>query len=367
MAAFIAGFWTRDRFDEPGQFAVLQEAHTLLLEHGLSTPEAGRALEYGMVRGMLQAYGDPFTSFSEPAMAELQRDQLQGNYGGIGANLGRDSEGFHILYPFPDGPAFRAGIRDADRLLFVDETQVLPETAVEAIQAAIRGSVGTEVILTLGCSPDFAPFKLEVVREEYSIPSVFRYQEPRQPLLGVIKINMITATTPEEIQFAAEELLGRGVTHLALDLRDNFGGFLLEGVEISRLFLKEGMIISEEHKNEPVVNHEVEEPGPLSEIPMVVLINQNTASSAEIIAGALQANNRAALIGVPSYGKDKLQVVFQLQDESRLVITSGRWWIPGKELPRDQLGLKPDYLVDPAAGDPDPSLEKAIEVFFQAP
>jgi carboxyl-terminal processing protease len=366
-AAFLTGYWTCDRMDSPNQFSILQEAHSLLTTYGLATPPAGRALEYGMIRGMLQAYGDPFTSFSEPALAELQSNQLQGNFGGIGANLGRDAEGFHILFPFPDGPAARAGITDGDRILFVDDIQIVPETAVEEIQAAIRGTVGTEVILTLARAPAYLPIKIPVVRAEYATPSVIRYQEPRQPLLGVIKVNMITATTPDEIQAAADELFDRGVTHLALDLRDNFGGFLIEGVEISRLFLQKGVIIVEEHKDQAVINHEVNEPGPLSDIPMVVLINQNTASAAEIIAGAIQANGRAPLIGTPSYGKDKLQVVFQLQDQSRLVITSGRWWIPGKELPRDQQGLQPDFLVDPAIGDPDPSLEKAIEIFFQAP
>ena len=105
----------------------------------------------------------------------------------------------------------------------------------------------------------------------------------------------------------------------------------------------------------------------LSELPLVVLINQNTASAAEIIAGALQYHQRAPLIGMPTYGKDALQVVYQLQDQSSLQITGGRWFIPGTELPKNRQGLQPDFIVDPAMGDPDPSLQRAIEFLFDAP
>lgn len=365
--AFFVGFWTRDRLATNDNFPVLQEAHTLLLKHGLVTPPPGSALEYGMVRGMLQAYGDPFTSFSEPAQAELQSNRLQGSFGGIGANLERDTQGFHILYPYPDSPAARAGVQEADRILGIDEFQVSPETTEDDILAAIRGPIGTEVVLTLARLPDYVPFNISIQRDQFSLPSVIRYLEPRQSLLGIIKINLIASTTADEIQKAINELQVQGATHFALDLRSNYGGLLKQGVEIARLFLSEGVIINEEHKNQPVLTHKVEQPGPFIEIPLVVLIDHNTASSAEIIAGALQSNGRAPLIGMPSYGKGSLQVVFQLQDQSSIQITGGRWWIPGLKIPQIGQGLQPDYTVDPPTGDPDPAIQKAIEILFSNP
>lgn len=363
-STFLAGFWARDWLDREPNFPVLEEAHALVIKHGLPTPPAERALEYGMIRGMLQAYGDPFTSFNEPVQAELQSNRLQGSFGGIGVNLGRDAEGYHVFFPYPDSPASQAGILDADRILTIDSLRVSPETSVEDIQAAIRGPVGTEVVLWLARAPDYAEFEITVEREQFSLPSILRYQDPRQPLLGVVRVNLIASTTPEELKKAIEELQALGSTSFALDLRDNFGGLLKEGAEIAGLFLKEGEIIHEQHRDQPATIYRNETPGVLSDIPLVVLINQHTASAAEIVAGAVQAQGRAALIGTPSYGKDAIQVVFTLQDQSSLQITSGRWYIPGWDLPRARHGLQPDILVDPAVGDPDPSLLKAIEVLF---
>ncbi len=364
--AFLVGFWTRDQLSTGNDFLVLEEARSLLLEYGLITPPPGRALEYGMVRGMLQAYGDPFTSFSEPPQAELMSNRLQGSFGGIGANLGRDPEGFHILYPFPESPAASAGILEADRLLAIDGNPVTPDTPVETIQAGLRGEVGSTVILTLGRAPAYSPFKISIQRTSFSLPSVTWNLEPRQPLLGIIKINLIAATTPDEIQKAVSDLQTRGATHFALDLRDNYGGLLNSGVEVARLFLKEGIVIQEEYKDQQITSHEVSQPGPLIDLPIVLLVNQNTASAAEIIAGALQARGRALLIGTPTFGKDTLQVVFLLQDQSSIQITSGHWWVPGIDLPRTHQGLQPDYIVDPASGDPDPVILKAIEILFSS-
>lgn len=363
-AAFFSGYFTHARYNAGDNFPVLVEAHALLQQYGLPTPPPGRALEYGMVRGMIQAYGDPFTSFNEPVQAELQSNNLQGSFGGIGAGLGRDADNYPILLPFPDGPAALAGVQEGDRLLAVDGVSMPPETTAEAIQAAIRGPVGVAVTLSLGRPPGYSPFDVSVERAEFPLPSVTWNLEPRQPLLGVIKVNLIASSTADEVQKAVTDLQSRGATHFALDLRDNFGGLLDAGVDVARLFLKEGIVIQETYKNEKERTHAVEGAGPLADLPLVVLVNSNTASAAEIIAGALQAQQRGPLIGVPTFGKDTLQVVFQLQDGSSIQISGGRWWVPGLDLPRARQGLQPNILVDPPSGDPDPVILKAIEVLF---
>ncbi len=145
-----------------------------------------------------------------------------------------------------------------------------------------------------------------------------------------------------------EDLQQRGATAFVLDLRDNPGGLLDAGVDIARLFLKEGSVMQQQYRGQEVKTFEVEKPGPLADLPLAVLINHGSASAAEIAAGALQAHRRATLIGEPSYGKDSIQLVFTLQDGSSLHVTSAQWWIPGLQKPVGEQGLQPDILIDPA-------------------
>jgi len=359
-AAFFAGFGTRDRLSPASNLPVLSQAYQILQDHGLNLP-GEKVLEYGMIHGMLQAYNDPFSSFSEPPQAELQSQTLHGSYGGIGVTFGKDADKFYVLYPFPDSPAARAGIREGDRLVQVDALEIQPDTTQDVLEAALRGPVGDKVKIKITRPPDYQPFEFSVNREQVSLPSVTWHLEPTEPRLGVIKVNVIAATTPDEIQKAVQDLQRRGAQFFALDLRDNYGGLLVEGVGVARLFLKEGTVIQEQYRGQEVQTMSVDKPGALADLPLVVLVNQNTASAAEIISGALQAHKRALLIGVPTYGKDTIQLVFELQDKSSLAITSAHWWIPGLDAPHPGKGLQPDILLDKAEGDPDPAIQAAIK------
>jgi carboxyl-terminal processing protease len=397
---------------------ILDEAKKILLENGLKDPPPAPALEYGMIRGMLQAYDDPFTVFVEPPQNELQGNALAGKYGGIGAQL-ENSGGYWTLYPFPDGPARQAGIQDGDRLLAVDGVDMrpsfqgaqaatpatepgstIPATAVNAdvVQAALRGEVGKAVKLSLGRAPDYTPFEVSVKRAEIALPSVTwrlvsvaeigdlgaqtGISDPGYKL-GVIKVNLAAASTSDEIQRAVKDLKGRGAMAYALDLRDNPGGLLNAGIDMARLFLKEGVVMQEQYRGREVKAFEVESPGPLADLPLVVLINGGTASASEITAGALQKNQRALLIGTPSLGKRTIQLMFNLKDGSSLHVTAARWWIPGEgegKQATSQPGnggkgttgagitpLQPDIVVD-AAGAPagtDPFIVAAFRYFLK--
>ncbi|MBN1148596.1 MAG: S41 family peptidase [Anaerolineales bacterium] len=361
--AFMGGYLYHQNQAPEADFPLLGEANKLLLEHGLKEPPADPALEYGMIHGMLQAYGDPHTAFTEPPQNELQTQALEGKFGGIGAQLSQDTNGYWVLFPFPDGPASKGGIQDGDRLLAVDDLPILPETPADSVQSAIRGPVGEKVKLTVGRPPDYNPLDFTIKREEIPLPSVTWRLDLEQPSVGVIKVNLMAASTPDEIQRAVQDLRQRGASLFVLDLRDNPGGYLTAGVDIARLFLKEGVVMQQQYRGQEVDTYEVEKPGTLAEIPLVVLINQGSASAAEIAAGALQAQKRAPLIGVPSFGKDTIQLVFTLADQSSLRVTAARWWIPGLASPLEGVGLQPDILVDPAAqaSSPDPILQAAIQ------
>lgn len=378
--AFVFGFLTRSYLPSSlpaflptlvlGQsnpdFRLLHQSYSILESEGINPLPAEPALEYGMIRGMIQAYGDPFTSFLEPPQAQLQNDSLHGSYGGIGVRLGKDPQGYFVLYPYPDGPAAKAGVKDGDRLLAVGEKTINGDTPTDVLQTAVRGVAGETVILTVASAPDYTPRKVSITRAEIPLPSVTWHIDPSQPRLGVFEVNIIAESTPQEIQKAFKDLQSRGATHFIMDLRDNGGGLLNSGIEIARLFLKDGDIIQQQYRGRPVETYHVDKPGALSDIPLAVLINGNTASASEIIAGALQAHTQAELVGTPSFGKNTIQLVFTLDDGSSLHVTAAHWWIPGLKFPKGiHDGLQPDVRLPDNVTDPNVAVQEAIRVLFK--
>lgn len=367
-SAFAAGYlFNAHQF--PGQsFQLLNQAYQLLLANGLVEPPAAPALEYGMIRGMLQAYGDAHTVFLEPQQHELSTDDLEGKYGGIGVQMNKDSLGYWVLLPFADGPAQEAGLLEGDRLLGIDDLQVRPDTPSEQVQARLRGAVGELVRVSVGRPPDYEKQEYSIRRAEIPLPSVTWHLSPQQPVVGVIKVNLIAASTAAEIQRAVADLKARGAQAFILDLRDNPGGLLDAGIEIARLFLEEGVIIEQQYRDRQVQVYEVEQAGPFSRLPLAVLINGGSASAAEIAAGAIQAHQRAPLVGQSSFGKDTVQLVFELRDKSSLHVTAARWWIPGLAPPIKDHGLQPDILVDPPtdASGYDLVMQAAIQVLLES-
>jgi carboxyl-terminal processing protease len=366
LIAFLTGYLIRgyDYSIQQRNFPVLNEAHNLLIRFGLEKTPDERSLEYGMIRGMLQVYADPYSIFVEPAQHELESNTLQGDYGGIGVDLEKDTNGKVLIFPYPESPAEKAGVQNGDQLISVDELVIEPATPLDLILAAIRGEEGDAVNLTIGMAPDFSPISMKVIREEFPLPSITTRIHPQEKRLGVIKINLIAASTPREIISAFTDLKQRGVTHFILDLRNNSGGLLSAGVDTAKLFLKEGTILQQQYKGKDVETLSVETPGELTEDPLVILINNSTASAAEIIAGALKQNKRAILIGEPSYGKDSIQLVFDLEDGSSLHITSAKWWIPGLSPAVGGNGVEPDLRITINSGDADSMIESARQVFF---
>jgi len=366
--AFFAGYLASVAQPASADLPVLHEAYEILSDYGLKPIPTAPALEYGMTRGMTEAYGDPFTRFVEPPQHELETNSLQGKFGGIGVRLGNDSAGNFVLYPFPDGPAQKAGILEGDRLLGVDDLSVVSTTPVDTISAAIRGQVGTQVTVKVGHPPDYLAVEYKIKREEINLPTVTWHLDAVEPRLGVVEVNLIGESTPGEIRRAIEDLQRRKAEAFALDLRDNGGGLLQEGINIARLFLRDGIVIEQQYRGQKIETYSVEKAGLFVEIPLAVLVNENTASAAEIIAGAIQAHGRAKLIGNTTYGKNTIQMVFDLQDGSSLHVTAAHWWFPALEFPKDGHGLTPDMPV--AAGEqgkPDPVVSAAIQALFGKP
>jgi len=358
LAVAVGYFGHRIPIQYQGEFGLVRQARDIVLENTILAIPEEPGLEYGMIRGMLETLNDPHTIFVEPAAHEVQSDQLTGSYGGVGIRLERDTQMQWRIYPLPNSPALEAGIQDADLLLQGGGLVITSETDDVALLAAIRGPVGEKVNLTIQRKGETLTFTIE--RQSVPLPSVTWNLLPEAPDIGLVQVNRIADTTADEIQAGIEDLQAQGAEALILDLRDNGGGLVEAGVDIARLFLAEGEILHQQFKGETEKVYEVEKSGPYSDLTLVVLVNGNTASSAEIIAGALAAHERAVLIGAPTYGKNTIQYVFDLEDGSSVHVTSGEWWIPGISFP-----LTPDRTI---SEDPTGTiiLQTAIEVFQNA-
>ncbi len=362
--AFLGGYLFNDwRSGEPifgSRFPLLSEAFKLLKDNAYFDLPNSKALEYGMIKGMLQAYNEPFTVFVEPPQHELQTQQLQGKYGGIGVRIERDTKNYVYLYPTPDSPAAKAGVRDGDRLIKVNDMEITPDKKDEEIQAAVRGPVGQKVRITIGHSPAYTPLEILIERAEVSLPSTSWNMVPNEPGVGIIHIHIVAETTPSEITKAIKSLQQQNANRFIIDIRNNGGGLVDAGVNMARLFLKSGTVIDEQYKGQPVKAFNVTKAGEFANLPIVLLVNQGTASAAEIFAGALQGQKRAQIVGTRTYGKDTIQLVFNLSDGSSLHVTAAHWWVPGMPNRIGGKGLQPDAPVDPSANE-NQVLEQAVQ------
>ncbi len=220
-----------------GDLSLLHQAQKLLVSNAYDPVPPASELEYGMIRGMVQAMNDPFTTFYAPPQAELQSNQLAGHFGGIGVRVERDDQGWVYLYPLPDSPAGAAGVHEGDRLLAVDGKPILAETSNDEVQADLRGNVDEKVKITVSRAPDFTQSsELTVKRGDVALPSVTWNLAPDEVRVGVVQVNVMADTTPQEVEKAVRDLETRGARYFILDLRNNGGGLVDSGVNTARLF-----------------------------------------------------------------------------------------------------------------------------------
>jgi carboxyl-terminal processing protease len=364
---FLVGFYSSHgyaKFDQQS-FPLFDQAYKILQNHALNPLPSEKAMDYGLIRGMLQVYDDPYTSFIEPPQHELQTNRLAGRFGGIGVRIQRDTNRLYRLYPLPESPAAQVGILDGDLLLQVNDLQVTDETLEDEVQAAIRGPVDEPVLIIISRGPEGLRLEFSPRREEISLPSVVWNLLPEDSRIGILRVNVIAATTSDELRDGFKELRSKGAEVFILDLRNNAGGLVDAGINIARLFLPQGTpILEQQYRNRSAQLFSTEEDGAFLDDPLFVFINQGTASSAEIVAGALKSQKRATIIGAPSFGKDTIQLVFDLNDGSSLHVTAARWWVPGLEPPIHVNGVQPDILIDPEAADDLESLyfERVMEI-----
>lgn len=364
--AFVGGYIFSRLIHPPElELVILSETQQLLEDNAFFELPESKEMEYGMIHGMLNTVEDPHTRFLEPVEHELNSDRLEGSYGGIGARLGRDEEEYIVLYPMEGSPAEEAGLLEGDRLIGVDETPVPPGTSFDEAVALVRGPEGKKVDITIYRPAEDIEITFSIKRGNIPTPSVTWHLDPDEGRLGVLEINWIADSTPDEIERAITDLQERGATHFVLDLRNNGGGLLTPGVDIARMFLEEGTVIERQKKGQDVESYKVTKKGMYVDLPLVIFVNEYTASSAEIISGALRAQNKVALIGRMTYGKNTMQSVYELNDGSSLHVTSAHWWVPDIEFPQPEGGgLLVDIEIEAGENETVDALAAAVEYFF---
>jgi carboxyl-terminal processing protease len=316
---------------------------------------------YGAIRGMLETLDDEYTSFSEPSIAEIRRSDSTGTFEGIGALVALNDENIlEIVQPFNGSPAEEAGLLSGDLVIAVDGESIVGYGIYEAI-TLIRGPEGSEVILTVQRG-DAEPFDVKIVRARLDIPII--QSELLEETVAYVNLFEFSSPATSRLEEAIEEMLNQGATSLILDLRGNPGGFLDQAVQVSDLFLDEGLVLIERRSDGQELEFTSTDDGVAQDIPLVVLVNGGSASASEIVAGAIQDRGRAILIGETTFGKGSVQLLHALSDGSELRVTVARWFTPNDRAIHGE-GLAPDIVVpvtpeDQEAGQ-DPQLERAIE------
>lgn len=301
---------------------------------------------YKEIESMLATLGDPFTRLLRPEQYHSLQVNTSGELSGVGLQINIDPEsGFvEVVSPLIGSPAESAGIEPKDHILEIDgistNTLTLDESA-----ARMRGKIGTKVLLRVQSKNLEDTRLVALVRDRISLNPVYAELKKDNDLaIGYVRLNQFSANATKEIAHAVDKLDKEGAEAYILDLRNNPGGLLQAGVEIARLWLDEGTIVYTVNRQGTQGSFESFGEA-LTDEPLVVLVNQGTASASEILAGALQDNGRALLVGEKTFGKGLIQSLFELPDGAGLAITVAKYETPShKDI--NKLGIQPDRVVD---------------------
>lgn len=342
-------------------FQPFWESWDLLHENYVDQPLDDLALMRGAISGMLAATGDKHTSYMNPEQFEQANAEMSGEeYTGIGAWVNTTGEYIEVVSPMKNSPAEKAGLKAKDIVIAIDGEDMTGIPGDLALQK-ILGPAGEAVTLTIRRGEEILEFT--IVREKITVPAV--EYEMLEDDIAYIALNTFNELSTKQMRDALKELLPQNPKGLIFDLRNNGGGFLVTAIEITSEFISDGIVMYEEYGDGSRESYNAQPGGLATEIPLVVLINEGTASASEITAGAIQDYGRGTLIGVTSYGKGSVQNWIALKTERGGVrITIARWLTPnGNQI--NEVGLTPDievpYTQEDVDADRDPQLDAAID------
>ncbi|MBI3162876.1 MAG: S41 family peptidase [Chloroflexi bacterium] len=348
-------------------FAPFWEAWNLVHNNFVDQPVDDVALMRGAISGMMEALGDKHSTYMDPDNYEQATSSLEGEYEGIGAYVDTSTDYLTITSPMPGSPAERAGLLSGDQVVAIDGEDMTGVPA-EVARTKVIGPAGTTVHLTIFREGDENLLEFDIVREKITIKSASGKMLEND--IAYVQVTTFGAKTTSELLATLEELMAQNPKGIILDLRNNGGGYLQTSVEVVSQFVGDGVVLYEQYGDGSRKTYDVISGGLATDtdIPMVVLINEGSASASEIVAGALQDHERAKLVGMISYGKGSVQNWIPLSNENGAVrITIARWLTP-LEHTIHEIGLTPDVVVPMTDEDRkekrDPQLDAAIETLL---
>ncbi|EKD33168.1 MAG: Carboxyl-terminal protease [uncultured bacterium] len=341
-------------------FRMYWDVWNLIRENYIDQPVSEKELFYGSLRGMVSALDDQHSYFFDPEEASAFNSELDGSFGGIGAQVGIKDEQLQVIAPLPDSPAERAGLRAGDKIFFINSEDAALMTVEEAVMK-IRGNEGTTVTLSIGRDGEAEEKEIIITREIIEIDSVEMKLEGDTAVISIYFFNEDTSRLFNE---SVNEILKANVKKIVLDLRSNPGGLLDQAIEVASEWVDGNLVSIQETRNEQI---------PLSatgvarlrDFPTVVLVDGGTASGSEIVAGALQDYGLATIVGTQTFGKGSVQDYEMLPDGSAVKITVAKWLTPnGRAI--DKVGITPDVVVEyteqDALDQKDPQKDRAFEI-----
>ena len=352
----------------PAELESVSEAYRILLDehvdHQVIEPQN---LSEGAIRGMLAALDDPHASYLSAEQHSREQEGYRGYFEGIGAQVTLTEAGLTVIAPIPGAPAEEAGMRAGDLILAVDGEDIDGLTLIESVNL-IRGPGGTQVTLLVRHVGDFEDVSITVTRGRIPIESTaFRMLEDG---IGHLWIYSFSNTTEDEVRRALDELEAADGRGLILDLRNNPGGLLASVISVTDLFLDSGTILYEIDAEGDRSDYEADRRGPATDMPLVVVVNQFSASASEIMAGAIQTSGRATVVGASTFGKGSVNIARELSDGSAIYFTIRRWYLSdGTQIEGE--GVTPDIEIEsdahplPLEFEQDAALKRAFEVLAE--
>jgi len=372
FVVFGVGFWLGEEtkicpFCPPEEvdFSIMWETWHKLEESYVNPNDLNeQKMVWGATKGMVESVGDPYTIFFTPEETKKFLEDVSGEFEGVGMEIGIKDNQLQIVSPLENTPAEKAGLRPGDKIIKIDDALTLNITIEEAV-SLIRGPKGTEVNLTIAREGWESTQEFKIKRDVIKVPSM--KWELMEDNVVYIKLYHFSENLDRDFRTAAVEILKTSADKIILDLRSNPGGYLERAQDVAGWFLEKGqaVVIEDFSEEEEQIIYKAKGGSEFLNYPVIIIINEGTASASEILASALRDNRKIELIGKTSYGKGSVQKLEHLQDGSSLKVTVAKWLTPAGEHITDK-GLTPDIEVEFTEEDynqdQDPQLDRALEI-----
>ena len=364
----VGADWEKSLPFTPQQLAIMKQVKLALSTYQVDGDKKGKVddmkMYYGALKGLVESLDDPYTRFVEPKALEEENMEMEGEYGGLGIYMASRDGRTIVIAPIEDTPADRAGIKPLDEIIKVDDKNVMGMDSDEVVKM-LRGPAGKPVTIQIRRKNVDKLIPVKIVREIIKIKTV--RMEMLNDGIAYIKLNHFNLKTDGELRAAIKKAADKKAKGIIMDLRNNPGGLLDVCVDDTSQFIPKGVVVGMKGRFDKANDTLYAKEGRANNLPLVVIVNEGSASAAEIFAGAVKDHKRGTIVGMKTFGKGSVQTLFNLPDGSGIYVTIARYHTPSGFV-LDHKGLQPDVKVE---GEPkkdkkeDKQLQKALGVLKQ--